>query len=179
MHHTQNQSSFLGQGQAFVGQNLQSGMIGYGQTPISNAWNYRLQPVATAMNNAQQQTGGQFQQNNNFALSGSYMQGGQQAIFQPSIDISETQSDLVVACSMQNTNPNNIDLTATEDSVSISAQSFIGNQTSSLHRTIPLPTTIRAEAIDASYSNGVLRIRMPKRGTSTRKQLQVNVNEQQ
>ncbi|MCK8816693.1 Hsp20/alpha crystallin family protein [Natroniella sulfidigena] len=176
MHHTQNQSQFLGQGQAFVGQNLQSGMMGYNQGFTSNAWNYRLQPVATAMNTAQQ-TGGQFQQNNNLSGSGSYMQGGQQSIFQPSIDISETQNDLVVACSMQNANPNNIDLTATEDSVSISAQSFIGNQTSSLHRTIPLPTTIRAEAIDASYSNGVLRIRMPKRETSARKQLQVNVNE--
>lgn len=174
-----------GSQQGFVGQNLQSGaMMGSNFQPFSNAWNYRFQPTSTAMNQTTGQTGqyiqptGQLNQFNTAPVSSNaFMQQTSTSIVQPSIDISETQNELVVACNIQNANVNDLNLTATEDSLSISAQAFSGNQASSLHRTIPLPTTIRAEAIDANYSNGMLQIRMPKKNTSERRQLQVNINE--
>ncbi len=187
------------QQQAFAGQNLQSGVVNpnFNRNPnyrAANAWNYRFQPSAiqpstTAMNQQggnvnqafsqhQSLTGGQFAQANMQQMGAGAAQSTN-TILQPSIDISETKDDLVIACNMQNIDANNLNLTATEDSLSISAQSFIGNQPTSLHKTIPLPTSIRAEAVSADYSNGILNVRMPKKDASARKQLQVNVNDQQ
>ena len=185
-----------GQSQGFASRNFQSGMIGLNYAPISNAWSYRLQPVSTAQASnmgTAQQSGGQYAQNaQQQAISTQQQlqpqfqqQQLQQPQFQqqttgmisPSISISETQDDLIIACNMPNVDLDNLSLTATENSLSIAAQAFIGQQSSSLHRTVPLPTMIRAEAVDASYNNGILQIRMPKQETSARRQLQVNINE--
>jgi hypothetical protein len=59
---TQNSFS-IPQQQAFSGQRLQSGIVGAGYTPISQAWSYRLQPMSTSnamsTGTSQQQLGGQ------------------------------------------------------------------------------------------------------------------------
>ncbi|KXS43335.1 MULTISPECIES: Hsp20/alpha crystallin family protein [unclassified Candidatus Frackibacter] len=179
-------TGYIPQQQAFAGQGLQSGMINTGYAPISQAWSYRLQPVSNAAaSNAmstgisQQQMGGQqyTQTTATPMTSTAMMQQQSTGIVDPSIDISETKNDLIVACNIPNANLNNMNLTATENSLSISAQAFVGNQVSSVHRTIPLSTTVRAEAVDANYSNGILQVRMPKKEAGTRKQLQVNVTE--
>ncbi len=168
----------VGRQQGFVGQNLQSGVVNSNFNPSGTAFNYRFQPVATAMNQgtAQQQSG-QFLQASQPITTSAMTYQASSSIIHPTIDISETQSDLVVACNIQDASLNDLNLTATEDSLSISAQSFSGNRVNNLHRTIPLPTTIRAEAIEANYSNGMVEVRMPKKGVSSRKQLQVNINE--
>ena len=169
-----------GQQQGFVGQNLQSGVVNSNFSSAGGAFNYRFQPVANAISQgaARQQTGQFFQTSQPINTANAMMYQTSSSIIHPTIDISETQSDLIVACNIQNTNLNDLNLTATEDSLSISAQSFSGNRVNNLHRTIPLPTTIRAEAIEANCSNGMVEIRMPKKGISSRKQLQVNINEQ-
>lgn len=202
------QSTFgVPQQQAFAGQNLQSSQnLQSGQNfrpmgavsnyaPTTNAWSYRLQPVSNAGNfnnmntgtiqqqpGAIQQQGGQFVQNAQagYTTASNAMMPQQLStgIISPNVDISETKNDIIVACNLPNVNVNNLNLTATENSLSISAQAFAGNQSSGIHRTVPLSTTIRAEAIDANYSNGILEVRMPKKeGTSNRQQLQVNVGE--
>ncbi|MCK8823768.1 Hsp20/alpha crystallin family protein [Fuchsiella alkaliacetigena] len=187
-----------GQQQGFASPSFQTGMTGFNYSPASNAWSYRLQPISTAqatnMGTAQQSRG-QFTQTAYQQSIPMQQQQLQQPQFQqqqlqqpqfqqqttgmisPSISISETQDDLIIACNMPNVDLDNLSLTATENSLSIAAQAFIGQQSSSLHRTVPLPTMIRAEAVDASYNNGILQIRMPKQETSARRQLQVNINE--
>jgi HSP20 family molecular chaperone IbpA len=171
--------------QAFAGQNFQTAGTAQNFTPMSNAWSYRFQPTATAQNRQQAsamnqgfvqpsaQTGTQFSQR-----PAAPTVQATNTVLQPSIDISETKDDLVIACNMQNVDTNNLNLTATEDSLSISAQSYVGSQPTSLHKTIPLPTSIRSEAVSADYSNGILNIRMPKKDASARQQLQVNVSDQ-
>lgn len=110
---------------------------------------------------------GQFGQ----TLSGSFI-GGQysRGMIQPSIDISETSSDVMVAAYLSDATLNDISLNVTENSVTISASAWTGNEHLVLNRTIALPTSIRAESVDASLQSGVLEIRLPKadKGIRTR-----------
>ena len=125
---------------------------------------------------------GQFSQTPNFAFgvsagqfgqtaSGSYT-GGQysKGMIQPSVDISETSSDVMVAAYVSNAILNDISLNVTENSVTISASAWTGNEHLVLNRTVALPTSIRAESVDASFQSGVLEIRCPKadKGVRTR-----------
>ncbi|MDR3598885.1 MAG: Hsp20/alpha crystallin family protein [Desulfosporosinus sp.] len=92
--------------------------------------------------------------------------GGQsicsRGMIQPSVDISETSSDVMVAAYLSNAVPNDISLNVTENSVTISASAWTSNEHLVLNRTIALPTSIRAESVDASFQSGVLEIRLPK-----------------
>lgn len=105
--------------------------------------------------------------------SGSFI-GGQAAyslgMIQPSVDISETSSDVMVAAYLSDAVLNDISLNVTENSVTISASAWTGHEHLVLNRTIALPTSIRAESVDASLQSGVLEIRLPKadKGVRTR-----------
>ncbi|MDR3599238.1 MAG: Hsp20/alpha crystallin family protein [Desulfosporosinus sp.] len=131
---------------------LSSGQYGqYGQTP-----NYAYGVSA-----------GQFGQ----TASGSFMGGHcSRGMIQPSVDISETSSDVMVAAYLSDAVLNDISLNVTENSVTISASAWTGNEHLVLNRTIALPTSIRAESVDASFQSGVLEIRLPKadKGVRTR-----------
>ncbi len=94
---------------------------------------------------------------------------------QPRVDLSETNSDVVVAAELPNINPNNLNLTVTDDSITISASTAgIGGMTAtSIYRTVSLPTNVRAEHCSASYNNGILEVRCPKADLATRRRIQV------
>ena len=119
--------------------NNYTGQSSYGQTP----------------NFAYGVSAGQFGQ----TVSGSYM-GGQcswsRGMIQPSVDISETSSDVMVAAYLSDAVLNDISLNVTENSVTISASAWTGSEHLVLNRTIALPTSIRAESVDASFQSGVL-----------------------
>jgi HSP20 family protein len=171
---------------------IQSGWGGFSNfAPVSTAYSYRFQPFTSAYNPAM--TTGMADQ---YALSGGmpYAQafapnvGGYGTgattfgrtsfgLSQPDIDISETKNDIVLACDLPNVNLNDLNLTVSENTCTISAQSWIGGQSLALHRTIPLPTSIRAEAVDTNYSNGILQVRMPKKDITARRQISVNMSQ--
>ncbi|MGD0621516.1 MAG: Hsp20/alpha crystallin family protein [Thermacetogeniaceae bacterium] len=94
---------------------------------------------------------------------------------QPRVDLSETNSDVVVAAELPNINPNNLNLTVTDDSITISASTMgIGGAIgTSIYRTVSLPTDVRAEHCSASYNNGILEVRCPKADLATRRRIQV------
>lgn len=83
-------------------------------------------------------------------------------IVQPSVDISETSSDICVSAFVTNNPVNNINLNVTQDSCIISCSVWTGSEQLILHRTIPLSTSVRAEAVEATLQSGVLEIRLPK-----------------
>lgn len=83
-------------------------------------------------------------------------------LVQPSIDISETSSEIVVSAYVTNNPINNMNLNVTQDSCTISGNVWTGNESLILHRTIPLTTSVRAEACEATLQSGVLEIRLPK-----------------
>lgn len=83
-------------------------------------------------------------------------------LVQPSVDISETSSDIMISAYVSNSVLNDLSLNVSEDSVTISGSVWTGVETCTLRRTIPLTTSVRAEAVDASLQSGVLEIRLPK-----------------
>lgn len=91
------------------------------------------------------------------------------------VDLHETNSDVIVAAELPNVSLNDLNLTVTDDAFSISATAFAGNQPTSLYRTIALPTNIKAEQVEATYSNGILEIRAPKSDLMTRRRVKINV----
>lgn len=92
------------------------------------------------------------------------------------VDLHETNSDIVLACELPNISLNDLNLTVTDDSLSISATAFAGNRTTSLFRTVALPTSIKSELVEATYSNGILEIRAPKSDMVTRRKVKVNLS---
>ncbi|MDD3653088.1 MAG: Hsp20/alpha crystallin family protein [Desulfotomaculaceae bacterium] len=92
------------------------------------------------------------------------------------VDLHETNSDIVLACELPNISLNDLNLTVTDDSLSISATAFAGNRASSLFRTVALPTSIKSELVEATYSNGILEIRAPKSDVVTRRKVKVNLS---
>ncbi len=96
---------------------------------------------------------------------------------QPGIDISETSSDLVVHAYAPNWDQNSLRLSVTEDSLSISGTAWFSNRPLALSRSVALPTSIRAEAVEANLQSGVLEIRLPKADkTSRRKNVTTSEN---
>jgi HSP20 family molecular chaperone IbpA len=108
-----------------------------------------------------------------FGASGSFMQTGT-GLVQPRVEISETNSDIVVTAELPNINPNDLNLTVTDDSLSITCTAYAGGMASSVHRTIALPTSVRAEQVTANYSNGILECRLPKADLMARRRIRVN-----
>lgn len=98
--------------------------------------------------------------------SGSYSNFGsmvrRNTIIQPSVDISETTSDIVVTAFVTNGISNDLSLNVKEDSLTISGSVWTGTDTLLMSRTVPLSTVVRADAVDASIHSGVLEIRLPK-----------------
>lgn len=96
-------------------------------------------------------------------------------LIQPRVDLFETNSDVVVAAELPNINPNNLSLTVTDDSITISASTIgtAGMGGTSIYRTISLPTTVRSEHCTATYNNGILEVRLPKADLAARRRIQV------
>lgn len=84
------------------------------------------------------------------------------ATIQPSVDISETSSDIVVTAYVSNGISNDLSLNVKEDSLTISGSIWTGSESLQMSRTVALSTIVRAEAVDASLRSGVLEIRLPK-----------------
>jgi len=100
---------------------------------------------------------------------------GTTGLTQMRVDLAETNSDVVIAAELPNVSLNDLSLTVTDDSMSISATAFAGTGTTALYRTIALPTTIRAEQVEATYANGILEIRAPKSDVVSRRKVKVSV----
>ncbi len=142
------------------------GLIGISQTP---GFQSGINPAATGFQsgyNPGLNWGGINQQGVSFASSG---------LAQPRVDLSETNSDVVIAAELPNINPNQLNLTVTDDSITISASTagIPGVTASSIYRTVSLPTNVRAEHCSASYNNGILEVRCPKADLTARRRIQV------
>lgn len=93
---------------------------------------------------------------------------------QPRIELAETNSDIVLTAELPNIDMNNLNLTVTDDSCSISALAYAPGGVTSLHRTVALPTFVKAEQVTATYNNGILEARLPKSDITARRRIRVN-----
>ncbi len=120
-----------------------------------------------------QQSGGQMMQP---GMTGGWSSSviSSSGMTQPRVDIAETNSDVVVTAELPNINSESLYVTVTDDSLSISCNSLASGIPTSIHRTVALPTSVRSERVETSYSNGVLETRLPKSDASNRRRIQVS-----
>jgi HSP20 family protein len=92
----------------------------------------------------------------------------------PSLDLSETEDDLIIKAEIPGINPEDVDISVTQDTVDIKGemkQEFVDEREDyhtmerrygSFSRSLQLPCRVVVEDVEATYRNGVLQIVMPK-----------------
>jgi HSP20 family protein len=106
----------------------------------------------------------------------------------PAVDIYETENELVVKADLPDLSEKDIDVLVENNMLSIRGErkfdqtveedNFLRVERSygAFSRSFSLPNTVNAEAVQASYKNGVLKVELPKRPESKPKQVKVNVS---
>jgi HSP20 family protein len=109
-------------------------------------------------------------------------EGGVSAL---ALDMYETGDDLVVTASVPGVRPEDIDITIQGDVLTIKGQSESEQKTDQtnyhLHerrygrffRQVALPHAVKSDSADASFENGILRLRLPKAEEAKERKIQV------
>ena len=90
------------------------------------------------------------------------------------LELSETESSLVLKAELAGVNPENLDVSVTEDSLTLKGESReerveesdrfqrVEQRSRSFSRTVTFPCRIVPEDVKATYKDGILRIVLPK-----------------
>ena len=100
------------------------------------------------------------------------------------VNLTEAGDDLVLHAAMPGTEPENILITSTHDTITLHStmRGMLGrNQTPLMqewhigeyHRVVPLPYPINSQRVNATYNNGVLTLSMPKGEQTTPRTIKV------
>lgn len=94
--------------------------------------------------------------------------------FSPNTDISENDKEIRVTLELPGMDADDIDIELHDDYLTIRGEKKSENEEKdehfhriersygSFHRTVPLPSEIKSDNIDAKFKNGVLNIKLPK-----------------
>ena len=105
----------------------------------------------------------------------------------PSVDIYETEHELVVKADLPEVDPQDLDIRVENNILTIRGERQFEKNVNeenylrveraygSFARSFSLANTVNAEAIKADYQNGVLTLSIPKREEAKPKQIKVNV----
>ena len=114
-------------------------------------------------------------------------QGGKS--FVPALDLSETAEGYLVEAALPGIKPEDVEITVENNVLTIKGETRqevdekkrnfhrIERRFGSFLRTIGMPTTVKADAIQASLTNGVLRLEIPKAEEVKPRKISVNVGE--
>jgi len=103
----------------------------------------------------------------------------------PSLDLMETEASLVAEVEVPGINPDDIDISVTPDMLTVTGEKKqeTGEQGKNYHvmeraygrfsRSIPLPTAVNPDRVEARYKDGILRITMGKRQAARSKRIEV------
>lgn len=92
----------------------------------------------------------------------------------PAVDLSETQNEIVLHAEIPGVNPDDLDITITEDSITLRGEvkqeinadergyRRVERRYGSFYRSIPFPSMVKHDQATASYRNGILEVRIPK-----------------
>jgi HSP20 family protein len=106
------------------------------------------------------------------------------------VDVAENKDDFVVKASIPGINPEDLDVSYADNTLTIKGEIKSDNEYKedqyhlrerrfgSFARSISLPTKIKGDAIDASYQNGVLTLRLPKAEEVKPKRIAIKVADQ-
>jgi HSP20 family protein len=107
--------------------------------------------------------------------------------WEPTMDITETKSDLIVKAELPGIDPKEIDISLTGDTLTIKGEKQqekeekeenyyrIERSYGIFSRTIKLPVSVQNDKIKASYQHGVLKITLPKSEEAKQKQIKIKV----
>jgi HSP20 family protein len=105
----------------------------------------------------------------------------------PAVDIYETENELVIKADLPDLSEKDIDVRVENNMLTIRGErkydqtvkedNYLRVERSygSFSRSFSLPNTVKSEAIQASYKNGVLKVELPKRSDAKPKQVKINV----
>ena len=105
----------------------------------------------------------------------------------PAVDIYETEHELVVKADLPDVNPQDLDIHVENNILTIRGERKFESKTNednylrieraygSFSRSFSLTNSVKSEAIQAGYHNGVLTLSLPKREEAKPKQIKVNV----
>ncbi|MGZ6363983.1 MAG: Hsp20/alpha crystallin family protein [Ktedonobacterales bacterium] len=104
------------------------------------------------------------------------------------VDVRETDTEYSIEASLPGVKPEEIQISATEDTITISVARkeekkeekpgrYVRHERyeGTLSRTITLPSRISADKVTATYDHGVLTLQVPKAPEAQRKQIPVQV----
>ena len=103
------------------------------------------------------------------------------------LDVAETKDDFVVKASIPGINPDDLEITFTDNVLTIKGETqedkdiqeeqyqVRERRYGSFTRSISLPNTIKADAIAANYESGVLTLKLPKVEEVKPKRIAINV----
>ena len=106
----------------------------------------------------------------------------------PPVDIYETENELVVKVDLPDVNPQALDIRVENNILTIRGERKFETKVNeenylrveraygSFSRSFSLANSVKSEAINADYQNGVLTLSLPKREEAKPKQIKVNVN---
>jgi HSP20 family protein len=114
-------------------------------------------------------------------------QEGNLTTWAPSVDIYETEHELVVNADLPDVKPEQLDIRVENNILTIRGERKFDNKAEegnylrversygAFSRSFALANTVNTEAIKADYKNGVLTLSIPKREEAKPKQIKVNV----
>ena len=107
------------------------------------------------------------------------------------VDVTETDDSFVVEASLPGLNPDDLNITVQENVLTIAGEAGGENEKKeqryhlrerrwgSFSRSITLPTVVNASDVQAEYTNGVLRLTLPKAEEAKPKRIQIKAGGQQ
>jgi HSP20 family protein len=105
----------------------------------------------------------------------------------PSIDVSETKSDLVIKAELPGMDPKDIDISMNNGFLTIKGEKkhereekdenyhLVERSYGSFTRSVRLPREVQSDKITASFKNGVLRVTLPKSEEAKKKEIKIKV----
>jgi HSP20 family protein len=109
-----------------------------------------------------------------FDNAGADRDWGQSTTWGLALDVVENKDDFIVKASVPGINPEDLDISYSDDTLTIKGEIKSDNEVKedryhlrerrygTFARSLSLPTKIRGDAIEASYNNGVVSLRLPK-----------------
>ena len=107
----------------------------------------------------------------------------------PYINISETETDLVIQAEVLGVNPEDLDISLVEDIMTIKGEikeeharegenvHRVERRFGTFSRTLQLPCKIMIDDVKATYSKGILTIRMPKCKSEAAREVKIRIGQ--
>ena len=105
----------------------------------------------------------------------------------PSVDLAETDEEVVVTAELPGVKQDDVDISITDDILTIKGEKKeekevkeknyhrVERSYGSFQRSISLPTNVQPDKAKASYKDGVLHVTIPKAEEAKPKQIKINV----